>query len=197
MHTLLNKEEVAQAYAKTLAGSEDPAKRRDALVVLTFYTDVKSNDWDNDNDDDNDDSGNDNDSDNDDNDDDDESQLDVLYKLIESALLHDPDAEVRMYAAWAIGCLGNTETDVENLINGLNDEDYRVRMETVQSLGFLARRNSPGTVNGLLQALADKDVTVRMYALKLLLNSHSGAVFKQIKKLLDSVDADNNPTLIG
>lgn len=203
MYTLLNKEEVAQAYAKTLAESEDPDKRRDALVVLTFYTNVKYNDWDNDtddndtDDDDNDDSGNDNDSDNDDNDDGDESQLDVLYKLIESALLHDPDAEVRMYAAWAIGCLGNTETDVENLIHGLNDEDYRVRMETVQSLGFLGRRNSHGTVNGLLQALADKDLAVRMYALKSLLNSHSDAVLKQIKKLLDSVNADNSPTLLG
>ena len=198
MYKLLNKNEVAQSYAKTLAESEDSVKRRDALMVITFYMDIKSYDSDNDNDDDdNDDDDNDNDDDdNDDADnDDEESHLDALFKLIESALLHDPDAEVRMYAAWAIGCLRNTDTDVKNLMNGLNDEDYRVRIETVQSLGLLYQHDFLEAVPGLLQALADKDVTVRMHALGLLLKGDHHFVFDQINNLLDSVDADNSPVL--
>jgi HEAT repeat protein len=165
MYTLLKEKDIIETCTKTLAESEDPDKRRLSLLAIAFYFKQEL----------------------DENDCLAEDQIQLFVKALEK----DTDADVRMCAAWAIGYLWNEDTDAQNLIHGLNDEVARVRLETVHAIGFLYQYDRHGAVLALIQALADKDVTVRMHALGLLLEIDRSFVFGQIENLLDSVDAEN------
>ena len=182
MYKVINLIDIIEAFKKTLVESEEPAKRRDALLALTFYAKSSTLYW------------HDDDNDNDDDDDGNQLKFKEFFGLIKNLLTHDPDPGVRMYAAWVIGYLGNRDTSTQILFHGLNDEDSRVRIEAVQSLGLLDTCNSTGTVPGLIQALADRDVAVRMRALCFLLHGDIMEIIAQIEDLIYENDC-NSPEL--
>ncbi len=92
------------------------------------------------------------------------------------ATLKDPDANVRVYAAYALGQSGdghgNDPRVVEALIAALEDTDANVRNSAAQALWNYGDRD-PRAVEPLIAALKDPDVNVRDSAVKAL--RHYGA----------------------
>jgi len=74
--------------------------------------------------------------------------------------LSDPNAEVRMRAAEALGRLANTGKIPKQLVNLLNDKDVLVRVAAAESLGLMRNRRA---LPALRQALHDRSPLVRCY----------------------------------
>jgi HEAT repeat protein len=74
------------------------------------------------------------------------------YAMLVGFLRHDPDPDVRMYAAKVLGNLGLKEA-AQELINALNDRKERVQGEAVEALLMLARP--------LVKDIKDFDALVR------------------------------------
>jgi HEAT repeat protein len=74
--------------------------------------------------------------------------------------LSDPNAEVRMRAAEALGTLPNKGKIPKQLVDLLNDKDVLVRVAAAESLGLMRNRRA---VPALRQALHDRSPLVRSY----------------------------------
>jgi len=89
------------------------------------------------------------------------------------ATLKDPDANVRVYAAYALGQSGdghgNDPRVVEALIAALEDTDANVRNSAAQASGNYGDRD-PRAVEALIAALKDTDANVRNSAAQALWN---------------------------
>ena len=73
------------------------------------------------------------------------------------AVLHDRDEEVRRYAAWALGLIGDKQA-VTALLGALDDTAPRVREASASALGAIG---DPGAVEPLLDRLQDDEASVR------------------------------------
>jgi len=84
-------------------------------------------------------------------------KLDIVYKLEKTKgvkilcwMLEDNNSQVRLYAAYALGELGDKRA-VKSLIIALKDIDWSVRYNTVNALGELGDKRA---INPLKKALA-------------------------------------------
>lgn len=73
--------------------------------------------------------------------------------------LEDPDADIRRYAAWMLGNIGD-ERAIPHLTGALKDPDEEVRFHVARNLGKFEEPAVPY----LLDALKDPDEHVRRYA---------------------------------
>lgn len=86
-----------------------------------------------------------------------------------TALLMDPDADVRVHAATALGWVGGRDA-VQPLLVALQDESLQVRRYAARALCWVVDESA---VDGLIAALADEDTYVRCYAARALGWSHA------------------------
>ncbi len=99
------------------------------------------------------------------------------------AALNDSDSDVRMYAAEALGKIGNAEA-VNALIAAFNHSDSYVRMYAAEALDKIG--NAEG-VNALIAALNDSDSYVRRNAAEALGKMGNA---ETLKKLIESLEID-------
>lgn len=85
------------------------------------------------------------------------------------ALLMDPDADVRVHAATALGWVGGRDA-VQPLLVALQDDSLQVRRYAARALCWVVDESA---VDGLIAALADEDTYVRCYAARALGWSHA------------------------
>jgi HEAT repeat protein len=168
MFACINPGQVIQFYMDELKESDDPVQRLSALVVITFSESKGYMD-------------------------------DEIIEAIAKSLKSDPSPDVRRHAAWSLGFLNQVQS-AEVLIQALNDEDCGVRLEVVNSLDLIGSEDdedddpNPKIVAGLLQALGDHSLIVRMKALKGLMFIDDKIVKNEIDKMIIQCE-DTNPVL--
>jgi|CXWL01.1.fsa_nt_gi HEAT repeat protein len=109
--------------------------------------------------------------------------------------LHDPDAQMRGYAASTIGALGPVaKPAVPALVRLLSDEDIAVRERATRALGSIGLPIDV-VMNGLLQALRDPEWTVRYAAVTQF--SFNGFSSPESLAALRDLTKDSNQTVAG
>lgn len=141
----LTVDEVLEMYKETLLTSVEAINRRDALMFISRFISFED----------------------DEEDDEEDEENDEMLDLVEKALLHDPDPEVRRYAAWVLHEKFNPRIR-RMLLNALKDEDQTVRFEAVEALASLDSSFEQyvdlKVITELFPALGDKCLDVRMRA---------------------------------
>ena len=82
--------------------------------------------------------------------------LDILRKVLQQ----DADHQVRNYAIELLGEIGS-EAALETMQSGLGDTDARVRMKTIETLGFFAGEKAVPVLGQLLFSEADRMVRLQ------------------------------------
>ncbi len=100
-------------------------------------------------------------------------------------LITDADPNVRQAAVWMLGEFKKAES-VEDLIENLDDRDYRVRITVSQAL---AKIGEPA-VDKLIETLADTDATIRSAAARALRLMNDEAAVDALIKALEPDDSD-------
>jgi len=109
--------------------------------------------------------------------------------------LHDPDAQIRGYAASAIGALGPVAKPAPTeLVRLLSDEDIAVRERATRALGSIGLP-SDIVMGGLLKALRDPEWTVRYAAVTQF--SFNGFSSPESLAVLRELTKDSNQTVAG
>lgn len=109
--------------------------------------------------------------------------------------LHDPDAQMRGYAASTIGALGPVaKPAVSIVVRLLSDEDIAVRERATRALGAIGLPIDM-VMGGLLQALRDPEWTVRYAAVTQF--SFSGFSSQESLAALRELTKDSNQTVAG
>jgi len=108
------------------------------------------------------------------------SKVDTLSPLLE--LLKDPDPDLRMQAALALGDQRNARA-VDGLIEMLRDEDTNVRYHAIEALGKLKATEA---VDVLAEIAESKDFFLSFAALESLTNIGDARVASKMAPLLDN-----------
>jgi len=108
------------------------------------------------------------------------SKVDTLSPLLE--LLKDPDPDLRMQAALALGDQRNARA-VDGLIEMLKDEDTNVRYHAIEALGKLKATEA---VDALAEIAESKDFFLSFAALESLTNIGDARVASKMAPLLDN-----------
>ena len=108
------------------------------------------------------------------------SKVDTLSPLLE--LLKDPDPDLRMQAALALGDQRNARA-VDGLIEMLRDEDTNVRYHAIEALGKLKATEA---VDALAEIAESKDFFLSFAALESLTNIGDARVASKMAPLLDN-----------
>ena len=108
------------------------------------------------------------------------SKVDTLSPLLE--LLKDPDPDLRMQAALALGDQRNARA-VDGLIEMLKDEDTNVRYHAIEALGKLKATEA---VDVLAEIAESKDFFLSFAALESLTNIGDARVASKMAPLLDN-----------
>lgn len=102
---------------------------------------------------------------------------DAIDPLI--ALLMDPDADVRVHAATALGWVGGKDA-VQPLLVALEDESLQVRRYAARALCWVVDSTA---ITALIDALRDEDTYVRCYAARALGWSHDERAVRPLVEL--------------
>ena len=95
-------------------------------------------------------------------------------------LMSDPDADLRIQAALALGSQRHPEA-IEALVHGLDDADPNVRFHAIESIGKLA---SPLAINKLAEIAESRDFYLAFPALEALVRINDPVVAPRIAPLL-------------
>jgi len=120
---------------------------------------------------------------------------------ITNSLMSDLSPDVRRHAAFCIGFLNKVEY-AEVLIQALKDDDWGVRLEVVNGLEFIMEDDDYDddepdlqVLSGLLHALGDNNLFVRMKALQCLLRMNDyRTINDEINKMITQCK-DKTPVL--
>jgi hypothetical protein len=140
MYKKADVDDLVESYFSVLKSCKDPIRRKDSLAVLYFINYPCNEDS--------------------------QDDRELSHRIVEAlttALTKDSDAEVRLFAAILLSPIEYWDSEAEMitaaLIHATKDEDYRVKIEAINHLGFYGEGEEP-----IFRALADSNIEVRIHA---------------------------------